>query len=542
MFARILEFVQRALSACLVPFQWAQAYIAKQVNISPAFRYLLEAVLILVVVIAMLVVNRVSDVEGLVNPPPRYFWIRKVFLGLVVFLTYLAIRIFIYILNQLPRSIEEFPDIDRALAEGLAALGQARIDLNETPLFLIVGMTPRAEESFAQSSLIGKEIKVTGRDLPLHWFGNEKGIWINLAGVSALSQQAILSASGAGGAAAGSGPATGGIDPGATLAGDAERYASIPAGARGSGGAEPEAGGAGAASAAMYQTLGPGGAAAYATLGAAELATVAKPEGGYKSPVRRLSQDEKDLATRRIHYFVRRLREARYPVCSINGVLVVIPYLWTTSPGMAQSADSAQVDMAALQNTLGVKALSMTVFDGIGEAPEFAEYIQRQDRQQVERRCGCGFPPLVALEMGDMERMHQWLLGYFERQIFELCQKKLGDPGNAKLVRLLDSLRKSKQNLVRVLRHAFPEEVTEPFYFGGIYFASLTPVGASARPFMDGVIAKLLKEHDEVIGWNDQALAEDLRQGRMAQTVMFFAVALTALSALLVAWIVFFKK
>lgn len=524
---QILGTLQSLFALLLVPFQKLQSLFTKKVTITPAVRYGLEALLVLVVFGGMILLNIFFDVGRLIETPRGWESFRPIWLGALFLLIYLAIRLFIFILNQLPSPLEEFPDIDEAFEAGLDALAEARLDLCDTPLFLVVGMTPKAEDSCVHSPLIGKEIRVAGKNLPLHWYGDEKGIWLFTPGVSALTQQALLSAGGAlpsiaTAADTGTHGEMATLDPGATLApSDGGRFQTIGAGAQ-------------------YQTLVPGGGSAFATLGAAELAP-AKSEG-YRSPSRRLSLEEKELVERRIAYFVKRLRDERYPVCPINGVLLVLPYQWTTSPGLSQMADCAKVDMASLQTSLGTKALCMTVFDGIEESPEFAEYVQRLDKNQVERRCGCGFPALTNLNVADIDRAHHWIIEYFERQIFELFQKKLGDPGNGKMFRLLDILRKSKANFGRLLHHAFPDDVPEPFYFGGVYFASLAQIGKVHRPFLDGVLAKLLKEHDDVIGWNDQAITEDDGYRRLAYTAMFFIVALTIFNTLLFLWIFFFKK
>lgn len=520
---QILSVIQSIFSTLLMPFQMLQRLFAHKIRLTPTTRYILEFLLVVLVVGGLFALNVVFDLGRIVDPPPRFRSFRNAWLAILGLLVYLAIRLFIFILQQLPKPIEEFPDIDEAMAEGLAALADARIEIREVPIFLVVGMTPPSEESFQQSAFVGTEIHVNRRGLPIHWYGTEKGVWICIPGVSALTQQAVLSTSGGGASA----PVLedhgqtwgGGADAGATLGGDAGRYATMGGGAQ-------------------FQTIGaisgPAGAPGGAGLAVAR-------EEGYRSPTRRLTNDEKELAQRRLRYFVKILREARYPVCSINGVLLVLPYLWTTSPGFSQLSDCAQADMSTLQNHLGVKALCLTVFDGIEQSPEFCEYVQRLDKSQVERRCGCGFPPLINPEVGDIERSHGWLVQYFERQVFELYQKKLGDMGNGKLFRLLDILRKSKQNFTRLLHHSFPDDVPEPFYFGGVYFAALGPVGKVQRPFLDGIVNKLAKEHDDIIGWNNQALEEDQRYSRLAYTAMFFVVVLTVLNAALVFWILFAK-
>ena len=499
--------------------------MVKRVRIPPWVKYFLEFLLVATVIIVLALLNWWLGIDRYLTGP-RY--LRRIWLGLIAALVYLAIRLFIFVIGQIPSAEADFPDIDDAVEEGLGALDDARINIRDVPLYLVVGLTPEAEEAFCSSTQVATDVNVRSRRFPVHWFGNEKGIWVTLPGVSALSQQVQLATNAPleDDAHGDAHSETFAAPPSPAPSGDSGRFATM-AGAGGQGG-RFETFGAGSAGGGTFATL-PGGRAA--GQGAPRTAGADRPS------VRRLSLDDKELASLRIEYFVKLLRQARYPVCPNNAVLLVLPYEWTTSPGLSMLSDTIKVDMLTLQETLGTKCLCLTVFSGIERSADFSEYVSRLDRAQVERRCGCSFPPLTDLAPRDAEASHTWLMQYFERQIFELYQRKLGDPGNGKLFRLLDRLRKSRSNFARLLNNAFPHEVGSPFYFGGVYFAGIGTVSGVNLPFFDGVLAKLQHDHDEVIGWTDETLAEDQRYRTGAKFVTAAVVCLTIVAALVFLWI-----
>lgn len=508
--AHIVSLITNTIQLILSPFQ-----LLGTIRFPPWVRAFLEVFLVIGVVGGLGIVNYTMGLDRYLEPGPGApKWLGKVWLGVIALLVYVAIRLLIFIIQQLPGTQAQFPDIDEAFDAGLEALAESRINLRDAPLFITIGMPSDAEEAFATSSLVSKDVRVSAKNLPIHWYGNEKGIWVTLPGVSALTQQVQMSVK------PGAGPkAPAGNQFGGTLGGD---------GGGGGGGNR-------------FSTMGGGNR--FSTLGAAgdpvAEAAPAQEEAneGYRAS-RRLTLEDKEFAELRIEYFVKRLREARYPVCPLNGVLVVFPYEWTSSPGLSQLADTAKVDMTTMQNKLGTKCLCVGLLSGIERSPEFVEYVNRMDKGQLERRCGCSFPSFINPEPADFEKAHTWLIQYFERQVFDLYNRKLGDPGNGQLFRLLEHLRKSKANFVRLFNNAFPREVDEPFYIGGVYFAGIGRVGAADLPFFQGVLAKLHGEHDEVIGWNDQALTEDTRYQYWSKFVMIGAVIMVILAALLILSIV----
>lgn len=514
------------LQTILMPWRVVQRAI-KNIRIPPMARFALELLVVAAVIIILFVANRIFHVDRYLRIPRGLESLGPVWLPLIGALVYIAGRLILFIIDQLPSAEVEFPDIDAAFQAGLEALDLARIPISDTPIYLVIGMPPEMEESFCRSPLVGADVHVTDRALPIHWFGNPKGIWLNLHGVSAVVKQSQLVRS---------------VHVSAPIEEeneDNQQTLGVPITAKGGEGTNlftpstPTAPRARPAS--NYATI--------ATNDRSAAPVSEEPEEGYRSPSRRLTAEEMDRASRRIAYVAKLLREIRSPILPVNAALLVLPYEWTTSPGLSRSADTVQCDMQALQNELGARLLCLTVLTGIEKSNEFAEYLRRLGPSELEGvRCGCRFPDLTVLKSVDIERVHQWLIGYFERQVFNLYLKRMGDPGNGKLFRLLHQLRQSKASMARLLAFAFPEKgVSEPFYFGGLYFTASSKVSGVELPFFNGVLDRLVKQHEECIGWTQRSLADDRRRQRWSTWAIVAIVLLTLLDAFLILWKFFYR-
>lgn len=500
---RPLNFLQAMIRGVVLPVQVVGRIFQKftKFKIPPWVRYGMHFILLGLMVALLVFLNLTFEWYKQIDAPA---WVRYSWPGLVALLIYAALRLVFYIIAQLPSTKVDFPDIEEAMEEGLAALGAANLDARDVPLFIIVGLSTAEERSFAESTLVGKEIRVDDADLPVHWYGDHRAVWVTLPGISAVTAQTKLS-----GGAAKVAPEPAAADFANTLSGQE--------GAR-------------------FETMGGGGGGRFATLGAApaEPAAGAPVVGGYHAPARRLDADERDRLQARMAFFVKLLKEHRYPICTTNGILVSVPYAWCTSPGLSQLADTVKLDMQVLHDDLGVKCITILTLTGIEAFPEWKTYIERLDKDQLERRCGCGFPSLITPNNEDVERTHSWLVQYFERQVFELFQRKLGDTSNGDLLRLLDRIRKCRPNLTRILKSAFPDEAREPHYLGGVYLASLQPSGNVRLPFFDGLLARMAREHDDVIGWTDDSLREDRQMHGLARGLLIAAAAFIILDAILI--------
>lgn len=153
----------------------------------PRWAYIaLEITTVAILTVVLAAINWYFDLERfLVGPLP----LRKVWLGLVALLGYLCVRLILLVLKCAPRPVEEFPDIAEAISAGCEALTLARIDVRETPLFLVVGTGDESDTALATSPILGETLYGVREEAPVRFYGNHDGIWITIPGVSAVSAQ-----------------------------------------------------------------------------------------------------------------------------------------------------------------------------------------------------------------------------------------------------------------------------------------------------------------------------------------------------------------
>jgi hypothetical protein len=116
-------------------------------GLSRARRWALHLALATAVLVGLWYLGRVLDLERVLHSP----WpaLHKVWLPLLFFLFYLLswLGYCLWRILGLERPAAEFPEIDAAWAEGMRALDQAGISVDEVPLFLILGRPVTGEHS-----------------------------------------------------------------------------------------------------------------------------------------------------------------------------------------------------------------------------------------------------------------------------------------------------------------------------------------------------------------------------------------------------------
>jgi hypothetical protein len=240
-------------------------------------------------------------------------------------------------------------------------------------------------------------------------------------------------------------------------------------------------------------------------------------------------------ARERLGYVCQALQSVRHPVCTVNGVLLHVPFNERVVPEKVsqQFRDCVKTDMTALQADIGVRCLSAVIFTGCQDNPAFKSYIQSLPPQSLAHRCGVSFPQLVELGEDDPERIHAWLHRDFELQAMQLYKSRAGLPINEDIFRFVDLIRQSRTYFTSVLKSGFLQPAVAPFCFAGVYFTELSEAGTAAHPFLQGVLAKFLREHDEVISWTPQMIAQDARQRRTARILLFLGALFMALNVYL---------
>lgn len=460
-----------------------------------------EVVLVVIVFVALIPVSLAYDL-GNVLKAPRV--LEPVFLSLLALLVYAAVRLFFFLLWNYFLARSRIPDIDAAVEELLIALRRQNLSLGDLPVHLVLGLPPGQEAAFATSSMVGARIQVSDRDLPLHFYGDERALWVVLSDVGALCRQAQSGPR----SAAEPARAAGGAPAFSTQA-----FEDQPA---------PLAGGG----AGDFRTIGGDGPAAEAAV-----AVAAEPKA---RPQQAILIDERDEGVQRLEYFLDLWRRIRYPICPVNGVIVFLPYAWMNSGENSMLGAMAGADVRALEDNLGVRCLMLAVIHDIASDPGFDEFIRRWDAKHLQNRVGCGWPALTSFGEGAGEKMHDWLTDYFKGQLYKMYQTKLDPGGNGRLFRLLAQFTDARNDFVRLMNNAFPT-ASDPLYLGGVYFAA---VGATSRgvasPFLDGVLHRMHQSSDEHIGWTDASVASDRRLRGLMGLAVAAVVAMVILDAVLI--------
>lgn len=384
-------------------------------------------------------------------------------------------------------------NIDRAIELGLQALDAANIKIRRTPLFLVVGLPRPLERRFRLSSEVGDVIRVDTHGLPVRWYGDNKALWLTLTGVSAISHDDAWTRT-------------------PTKARNEDEGRSDPV-------VDDES-----ANVDVRGTL----------FGSAIPSdqTVKLPGHEIPSFLRPLPSETslEDLGGAMTH-LVRALKRVRDPVVPVNGVLFHLPFAGLFDKGASRLQESVKTDMTTLQRELEVKCMCLAVFSGIERSDEFTEFVRRLDSQAGQRRFGCSFPPLTHLQRPHIVQMHAWLVDFLQVHVLRQYRNNLTDPDNAKIFCLLDDFRRSKGAFIRLFSNAFPEDLKEPFFFGGSYLASLEKVSQIERPFLDGVLSRLSTEHDDMLCWTVPARQREQQQ-RKRGTAILFVTALLAVASL----------
>lgn len=189
--ALIIKTAQAALKLLLLPFTFLAALAKKFFagRLPKWMAILIEAVTVLIVVSGLAAINWYFGLDRHLTGPPQ---LRKIWLGLIALLAYVTIRLSLIVLKHLPQRVPEFPDIADAFTAATEALADARIDIRDAPLFLVLGTDASSEQALATDGCFGTHLYGADINAPLRVYTNSEGIWLTLPGISAISAQAML--------------------------------------------------------------------------------------------------------------------------------------------------------------------------------------------------------------------------------------------------------------------------------------------------------------------------------------------------------------
>jgi hypothetical protein len=548
------------LSAKVLPYQLQPSYIVERVRTKlqsatakleaaaddihvkkpktghPWHWYLLRGLIVVAVLVALGWLNHVLDLDKVLRSP----WpvLHKIWLPLLFILgcALYWLGLWLWRLLAPEKVVSEYPDIDDAWQEGIAALRQAGIAVGQVPLFLVLGRPHRSSKQLFDASQMNFPVRHIPRkpEAPIHITGSAEGIFVTCEGASLLGRQADL------------------LRPDATPAMNGASQVTAPAAPEipeGPPVIEYEQ---------QAQTPGTPAATATATGSASPVLLLADEPVAQAFRVRRShvsllkNAEETARLTDRLAYLCRLMVRQRQPYCPINGVLVVLPLEATdTVEDASQTGAICQHDLATLRATLQVHAPLYVVLADMENVPGFCELLEQfPDARQRQYVLGQPFPLMPDADAQDVPRMigHgvEWLFDtLFPTNVYRLL--KVETPGreqrpdvvrmNGRLFELLVQMRERQKRVVHILTRGIAGKSEGPLLFGGCFLAGTGVDAAREQAFVHGVLRQLI-ENQNYVSWTKDALDEerDYRRWTRSGYLVILGILITAITVGYMYW------
>jgi hypothetical protein len=525
-----MNFLRQLLDIITAPIRLLLAAPRKLLDSSRRLAGLSLPARVAVLTAIVLVLVVVFAVLGFFYSPKRLFWQAyftptrciaiAALLLIVPWVLYKALQLW------LEGEVSPYPDIDRAWKAGLEELDRQGIDLNQVPLFLVLGTSGlRQEKALFDAARLDLGMReIPAGAAPIHWYAGPNGIYLVCSAIGCQSRIAAL-----GGEAMSS-----------------ERSHAAPRRDAGSIRGTVVVGTQGLSGTSLGTPARQGSPAPSGKMAIQGTMMIGSQSGGddgeSAAPVDdkrviKLEQAEVIGEERRLAYLARLVRRARQPLCPINGILNLVPFgmIQRSSPDAAAVERATRSDLGTLGRTLMVRCPATALVTGIEEESGFRELLRRVGRERaLNQRFGKGFS-VSNVPLGErLEAVAIHACGAFEDWIYNLFREadSLSKPGNAKLYSLLCKIRhRVQERLARVLIGGYscdPDDAPaeDGLRFGGCYFAG-TGESEERQAFVSAVVGKL-QEQEEELQWTDEALRQDDRFHWASQLVLVLDLLLLA--------------
>lgn len=474
--------------------------------------------ILLVILVVLYFLNSYLQIDRLI---PRPVFAQTIWLPIFFLLLYALgwIGWWLWKLLSAEGESSHFPDIDEAWDEAVRTLGQAGIRLGDVPLFFVLGRPEAAEEHIfgaAQLNLVVKQ-SPPGAGAPIHVYASRDAVYVTAPGASLLGRHAVLMA--------------------------LEEFPDQDEFSPGGDNFDP--------SKSMGATLRPGEKEKEIKMvlrrGAGPVAArdrrAMRREAGLKLPD--LAPGEWDLLTARLAHFARLIVRDRYPLCPINGIMVLIPVGGSDTESDAQrTAEICYRDLATMRRALKVLCPVYGMVCDLETLPGFPEFLQAQEQKDRLRRLGQRFPFVPpdlggddyfdkirqSVEFMSTSLLREWVYRLFRIENPGREEKQVAVNRNNRLFLMLEEMRGRGKWLGRILANGVARDAAG--LFGGCYLAGTGANKERDQGFVAGVFRRLV-ESQNFVSWTDQAQADDVKNHRLATAgYVVLGVAAVALSAL----------
>lgn len=505
-------------------------------QVRPVLRWTLHVACILIALSCLTYLDVALELNKVVRAPwpaLRVLWLPLLFV-MVYTLAWLAWWTWKVATTAVDPS--RFPDLDSSWQEGLHALEQAKIDLTQTPLYLVLGRATAGEAEFFQAMGVEWEVPLTPRraEAPLRMCATRDAVFISLA---KASTSGLFSAKLA------DQKRTNGNDLGGSTSIGSRDGVVVSSYASG------ENGGGTATAVAVKPTTHRGLELIEQSLALLQTEQATEPVLECGVDAYGIADAELDLAQERLAHVCHLIGDSRTPYCPINGVVTLIPWQATASQ---LSANRAAVlldrDLQIMQQELELTAPRVAIVTDVQDAPGGEELVQRIPDDQRHRRFGVRFPKLAECDAT------RWP-AFAEQGLHWLCQQLL--PGlvyrvlaigndttgrdeqllgsNVRLYRFLQAVQQRESRLVRIMERGLLP-AGQNVSLGGLYFAATGTDAEKSQAFLAGVLPQIL-EMQNFVAWTPSAIRADAvcrlwtRLGYTALLVVVLGLAAAAIWA-----------
>ncbi|MCA1685939.1 MAG: type VI secretion system protein [Planctomycetia bacterium] len=507
---RFLKAIGRGLKGLVA---LALPFGRRQATGHPALGVVFRILLLALVLVGLWLLNRYLELDRYVRAPLPV--LREVWLPLLFLLFYALAGLgwMLWRTVGMEPDGSEFPDIDLAWDEAMAALAEAALDVREAPVFLVLGRPSGGERALFGAGNLKLQVKQVPRrpDTPLTVSAHQDAVYVTCAGASLLGQYATLLAgapdvSGRPAAATVSTPAE--APPGAVAAGDAGEATDLE-----------------------------GATAVMVADDEEELPTA---PGRPRSLLLKEAEEVERLGAR-LRYLCHRIARDRRPFCPINGILLLIPYACTGGDAEAKEAGSlCQRDLEAVREAFQVECPVFALVCDLERVPGFDEFLKFFPEGQRRRLLGQQLPLSPDLDAAGRAKMTekgvQWVGDVlFPRLVYKAWGVDGADPSsgtlstspNVSLYEFLARVRGSQKRLGRILNRGVVMPAPGAPMLGGCAFAATGKDLIREQGFAAGVF-RFLVENQNHVAWTADARQADADYRRWTALGYLGLVALVA--------------
>lgn len=489
-------------------------------------RYALHALVIILIAVGLWWLNGYLDLDKVLRSPwpvLHHYWLPILFvLGYALY----WLGRWLWVLLGPDKSPSEFPDIDDAWDEATTALRGIGININQAPLFLVLGRPGASSKQLFDAAQMIFQVRHIPRrnEAPLHVTASTEGIFVTCEGASLLGRQVEMLLENARADTNGQPAdedANGEMPDAPVFQIEGAPPLKTPA--------EPEPVGDTETAGAPVMVL------------ADEATSQALRLRKHRVPLLKQTA-EVDRLTARLQHLCRLIVAARQPYCPVNGILVALPLAATNSVEEAsQTGVVIQHDLSTARAILQVHCPVEVVLADMETVPGFCEMLEFfPEAKQRQFVLGQPFPLVPDVEKAEIPKMIdrgvRWLFEtLFPSNIYKLLHVEVPAKGeerngvlrdNGRLYTLLVQMGERHKRLNHILTRGLTPPDEGHLLFGGVFLAATGPDAAREQAFVHGVFRQLI-ESQNYVTWTKDALEEEAafrRWARMGYLVILLII------------------